>query len=70
MNNQGDRGANAMQLIMDLEGKVRRLTDERDEARHRYWLALTVKGTGFWWGYGVGVVVACIVGFVIKLVIK
>jgi hypothetical protein len=76
MNNQGNKAENVMQLIMDLEGRVRVITAERDEmmegrnwAIHKYWLALTYKGAGFWWGYGVGTVSMFVVGLVIKWVV-
>ena len=70
MNNQGDKGVNVMQLIMELEGKVRALTDERDTAVHKYWLALTYKGGGFWWGYGVALVSVLVVDLVIRWITK
>ena len=69
MNNQGNKAENAMQLIMDLEKRVRELADERDEAIHNYWLTMTYKGAGFWWGYGVGTVSMFVVGLIIRWVV-
>jgi hypothetical protein len=69
VNNQGNKAENAMQLIMDLEKKARELVNERDTAIHKYWLALTYKGAGFWWGYGVGTVSMFVVGLIIRWVV-
>jgi hypothetical protein len=71
MNNQGNKAANAMQLIMELEGRVRGLIEERDQAIHKYWGALlgtTGRSVVFWWGYGIGLVSVFVVGLVVKWV--
>ena len=70
MNNQGDKGVNVMQLIMELEGKVRALTDERDMAIRKYCGAITYNNPGFWWGYGIGTVSMFIAGSVVQWLMK
>ena len=69
MDNQGNKAENVMQLIMDLEGKCRDLTDQRDRAVHKYWLSF-VKRNGFWWGYGFALVSVFVVGLLIKVIVK
>ena len=53
-------GQNAMQLIMDLENRVRALKIDRDSWRRNYFMAISVVSPQYWIGVVSGLVVASV----------
>jgi hypothetical protein len=66
MNGNGNKAVNVMQLVMDLEGKVRELQGEVKWHKHKYLEAMLREVIPFWYGAITGMVV----NFAIWLVIK
>ena len=58
----GNKTANAMQFIMELEGKVRTLTEEKESYRKAFLAAITYRSKSFWLGWIGGSVVSIIMG--------
>ena len=68
MSDKGNASKSVMELIMELENKVRERTEQRDEYKKKYWMecfghmkSLSTPNTLHWWG---GLLIGLVLGVV------